>query len=109
MRLLACPRVATVESTDPHGEDDVEGLFAGLQSEVLRRDLANAHPSCGDLLGRLSLRLGDRPGRSIDGEDVARDEASCHGSRGGTRTAPDLEDARVRLERQRFHDLSEAR
>jgi hypothetical protein len=42
-RQLTGPWVAAIKRADSHGEDQVVRLFAGFQSEVFGRDVANAH------------------------------------------------------------------
>lgn len=102
-RLLFYLRVTTIQGTDPDGEREVEGLLVRPKSEVLHGHVADAHASRANLLGRVGLRLSNRLRRSIDGEDVAVYETRGHRPRRRAGAAPDLQDACVRLQRQRVH------
>ena len=90
--MLAGHRVATVERTHPDCKDQVEGLFVGLQSEVLHRDLPDAQAAGGDLGGGVVPRLDDRLRRPVDGQDVARGQPGGYGSCRRGRTTSDLQD-----------------
>ena len=102
-------RVAPVQRPDADGEDQVEGLLVRQQREVLDSDLPDAHPAGGDLGGGMASRLADRLRGPVDGQDVAGDQPSGNRSRGGSRTAADLENPLLRLQRKCRHDLGKAR
>lgn len=93
--VFACLGVAAVESADADGEHEVEGFLVGQQDEVFRRDLADAHPAGGDLLGRDDSGLRNRCGGPVDGQDVPGDEPVSDSPGGRTRAAPDLQDAQI--------------
>src|SRR5690606_33455401 len=65
-----------VEHADPHRGCEAERLFPRLELEFLDGDLAQTQPARLDLRCARSAGQRYRPGRPIDGEDVAALEPS---------------------------------
>jgi adenylate kinase family enzyme len=96
--------VTTVECADAHREDDLVRLLAVRQSEMFDRDVSDAHAARGNELSGSVPRLRNRRDGPIDRQDVTAREPRCDRASRRTRPAPDLEDARVRAQRERLHD-----
>jgi hypothetical protein len=101
--------MTSIEGANAYRESKIERFLAGQQHQLLRADLADAHPAGSYLRGRLLLRLRDRLGGPVHREDVAGPELCGDGARRGSRSAAYFEDPHPRADRQGVHDLGQAR
>jgi hypothetical protein len=92
--------MATVESTDAHGEGEVEGRLVLLEHKVLDPHPTEAEHTGLDLSARTGPRLGDGSGRAVDAQDVTGTDPAGDLAGGCTGAATDLQDADTPMEGQ---------
>jgi hypothetical protein len=96
--------MAAVESTNAHGEGEVEGCFVLLEHKVLDPHPSEAEHTGLNLSARAGQRLGHGSGRAVDAQDVTRTDPPGNLAGGCAGAAADLQDADAPVQGQGVDD-----